>query len=276
MRNAAVDLAPTGDLTLDTAVTQTAPDCFDALIRDGYGAGAEVPNGGLLLSVATRAMAHASGRPSLLTVTGHYMRRTHPGTATIDVDVLRRGRMVMTRAALRQGGELALHATGVFADRSMLPQRTWLRMSPPELPDPDACVSTDDLPGVSELPPIFWRMEHRIPRDQLRYVPGNPGTDAEIVGWYRPRAGRADEAAVPFLMDAMYPPVYAIGLQDFAPTIELSVQVRRPPDDGWMRYRFATRAIAGGVMEEDGQLWTAGGDLVALSRQTALPSDGSG
>lgn len=271
-----MDLAPTGDLTLDTAVTPTAPDCFETLIRDGYGAGAAVPNGGLLLSVVARAMAHASERPALLTVTGQYMRRTHPGTATIAVDVLRRGRMVMTRAELEQEGERVLNATGVFADRATLPRRTWLRLSPPELPDPDACLAADDFPGLSTFPPILWRMEHRIPHDQLRFMPGNPGTDAEIAGWYRPRAGRADEAVVPFLMDAMYPPIFAIGLQDFAPTIELSVQVRRPPNDGWMRYRFATRAIAGGVMEEDGQLWTADGELIALSRQTALPSDGSG
>lgn len=268
-----MDLAPTGDLTMDTAVTQVAPDRFEAFVRDGYGAGAAVPNGGLLLSLVTRAMANAAQRPSLLTVTGHFMRPTQPGSATIDVDILRRGRMVTTRARLKQGDDLALHATGVFADRSMLPRRTWMRLSPPHLPDPGACLSADDLPGMDAFPPIFRRMEHRIPHDQMHFASANGATSAEITGWYRPRAGRADEFAVPFLMDAMYPPIFAIGLQDFAPTIELSVQVRRPPDDEWLRYRFATRAIAGGVMEEDGQLWTARGDLVALSRQTALPSD---
>jgi acyl-CoA thioesterase len=270
-----VDLAPTGDLTLDTAVTQTATDGFETLIRDGYGV-AGVANGGLLLAVATRAMAHAAQRPSLLTVTGHYVRPMHSGRSRIDVDVLRRGRMVMTRARLEQGGDLALHAAGVFTDRSLLQQRTWLRLSPPELPNPDECLAVDDLPGTDWFPPIAWRMEHRIPHDQLHFAPGNTSTNAEVVGWYRPRAGRADELAVPFLMDAVFPPVWAIALTGFAPTIELSVQVRRPPGDGWLCYRFATRAIAGGVMEEDGQLWTSDGDLVALSRQTALPPDGSG
>jgi acyl-CoA thioesterase len=270
-----VDLAPTGDLRRDTAITRTADGSYQAIIRDGYVAGASVPNGGLLLSLAARAMAQTAQRPSVLTVTGQFLRRTQPGTATIDVDLLRSGRMVMTRARLRQNGEPALHATGIFADRSLLPRRTWMTLSPPELPDPDACVSSDDLwdDPSANAHPVFRRLEHRIPHDQLHFTPDSISSRAEIVGWYRPWTGPCDEPTVPFLMDAMYPPIFATGLLAFAPTIEFTVQVRRAPDDGWLRYRFATRAIAGGVMEEDGQLWTADGDLIALSRQTALPSD---
>jgi acyl-CoA thioesterase len=270
-----VDLAPTGDLRRDTAVTRTADGSYETVIRNGYGAGAAVPNGGLLLALATRAMADAAQRPSLITVTGHFLRRTQAGAATVDVEILRNGRMVMTRARLSQDGAPALHATAAFADRSMLPQRTWMDRTAPVLPVPDACLSSDELRSdpSATAHPVFSRLEHRIPHDQLHFAPGASSSRAEISGWYRPLAGRPDEPAVPFLMDAMYPPVFAMGLLSFAPTIELTVQVRRPPGDGWLRYRFATRAIAGGVMEEDGELWTADGDLVALSRQTALPSD---
>lgn len=270
-----MDLAPTGDLIRDTAVTRTADGSYQTIIPDGYGAGASVPNGGLLLSIAARAMAQAAQRPSVLTVTGHFMRRTQPGTAAIDVDILRSGRMVMTRARLSQNGDLAVHATGAFADRSALPGRTWVGLSPPELPDPDACLSADDLKDdpSAATHPVFQRLEHRIPRDQLHFAPGTSSPRAEIAGWYRPLVGQPDEPAVPFLMDALYPPVFAMGLLSFAPTIEFTVQVRRAPGEGWLRYRFGTRAIAGGVMEEDGELWTADGHLVALSRQTALPSD---
>jgi acyl-CoA thioesterase len=269
-----VDLAPTGDLIHDTAVTPTEGG-YRAVVRHGYAAGAGVPNGGLLLAIAARAMAQAAQRPSLLTVTGHYLQRMHPGAAAIDVDVLRSGRMVMTRAYLSQDGGPALHATGVFADRAALPRRTIVQLSPPELPDPDDCLSAADLgddPNVAANP-VFQRLEHRVPRDQLHFAPGRSSPRAEIAGWYRPLVGHCDEPAVPFLMDALYPPVFALGLRAFAPTIEFTVQVRRPPGDSWLRYRFATRAIAGGVMEEDGELWTADGELIALSRQTALPSD---
>ena len=270
-----MDLTPTGDLAHDTAVTGTEGGGYRAVIRDGYGAGAGVPNGGLLLAIATRAMAETAQRPSVLTVTGHYLRRTQPGVAAIDVDVLRSGRMVMTRARLRQDSGPALHATGVFADRAALPRRTFVQLSPPELPDPDACLSAADLGGDPNVAahPVFGRLEHRVPPDQLHFAPGRSSSRAEIAGWFRPLVGHCDEPAVPFLMDALYPPVFALGLLAFVPTIEFAVQVRRAPGDGWLRYRFRTRAIAGGIMEEDGELWTAGGELIALSRQTALPAD---
>lgn len=271
-----IDLAPTGDLTQDTAVARTAQNRYETVIRDGYGAGELVPNGGLLLSIAARAMADAAQRPSLLTVTGQFLRRAQPGAAEIRVEILRNGRLVMTHAQLDQGGQPALHATGVFADRSVLPQRTWVASTPPELPEPDACVSPDDFAEsgpFSTPPPVFRRLDHRLPADQLQFALGSPNTHAAIKGWYRPLVGHADETAVPFLMDALFPPTFTIdGPIGFAPTIELTVQLRRPPGDGWLRYRFATRAIAGGVMEEDGELWTADGELVALSRQTALPT----
>jgi acyl-CoA thioesterase len=271
-----MDLAPTGDLTTDTAVTRSAPNRYEAVIRDGYGAGESVPNGGLVLAIAARAMADASQRPSLVTVTGQFLRRTQPGTAAISVEILRTGRVVMTRAQLDQGGQTALHATGVFADRAALPQRTWVTSAAPELPVPDACVPPSDLAGSGPLwapPPVSQRLEHRMPADQLQFALGSPNSHAAIKGWYRPLVGHADDTAVPFLMDALFPPTFTISEPvGFAPTIELTVQLRRPPGDGWLRYRFATRAIAGGVMEEDGELWTADGELVALSRQTALPA----
>ena len=270
-----MDLEPTGDLVADTAVTRISPGRYDAIVRDQYGAGAGVPNGGLLLAIVTRAMADTAERPSLLTVTGQYPRRTGPGAATVTTGVRRSGRMVMVEARLEQHGEVTVHATGVFAHRSALPRRTYLDMTPPDLPDPRACVAVADLPDdvARGLPPIFRRLEHRLPADQMPFVRGGTGGHAAVSGWYRPLAGTADEASVPFLMDALFPPVFNIGMQAFAPTIELTVQVRRPPGGGWLRHRFATRAVAGGVREEDGELWTAGGDLVALSRQTALPSD---
>ena len=266
-----MDLEPTGDLVVDTAVTRTATGRYDTVIRDGYGAGAAVPNGGLLLAIMTRAMADSAARPAVLTTTAQYLRRTRPGPATITTELLRSGRMVMARAQLEQQGEVVVHASGVFADRAGLPRRTRVDLVPPDLPAPERCLALSDLDGA--WPPVVARLEHRIPAEQLRWPSGTVHDRATVAGWYRPLVGRADEAAVTFLLDALFPPVFAIGMQAFAPPIELSVQVRRPPGDGWLRHRFRTRAIAGGVMEEDGELWTAGGDLVALSRQTALPSD---
>ena len=61
-----------------------------------------------------------------------------------------------------------------------------------------------------------------------------------------------------------------------APTIDLTIHIRRPlppagmaPED-YVLGRFSTRLAVAGVWEEDGELWTPGGELVAQSRQLAL------
>jgi acyl-CoA thioesterase len=66
--------------------------------------------------------------------------------------------------------------------------------------------------------------------------------------------------------------VFDLGVSEvaWAPTIELTVQVRARPTPGWLSTRFTTRALMDGYFEEDGELWDASGRLVAISRQLAL------
>jgi acyl-CoA thioesterase len=56
------------------------------------------------------------------------------------------------------------------------------------------------------------------------------------------------------------------------PTIDLTVHVRNPvpPGTEWVLVRFTTRALAGGFLEEDGELWHPDGTLLAQSRQLAV------
>lgn len=271
------EFAPSGDLQRDTAVRTTADaDRYDATIRDGYGAIKRVPNGGLLLALATRAMLTTLERPAVLTVTGHFLRPTTPGAASVSVDVLRAGRISTARTTVTQDERLTLHAVGSFANRGELGTLRRLDLTPPELPPPDHCL---DVPTIVangfDLPPVFRRLDHRVPPPLAHALRTGDSTHAAISGWFRPLRGAVDEATMPFLMDAMFPPVFVLGGPiAFTPTLEFTVQVRRPPPVGWMAYRFATRAISGGIMEEDGQLWTADGELIALSRQTALPAVG--
>ncbi len=56
------------------------------------------------------------------------------------------------------------------------------------------------------------------------------------------------------------------------PTLDLTVHLRgalpRPGD--WVLGRFRTRAARAGFLEEDGELWSRDGELLAQSRQLAL------
>jgi acyl-CoA thioesterase len=56
-----------------------------------------------------------------------------------------------------------------------------------------------------------------------------------------------------------------------APTIDLTVHFRAPvPVEGPLLARFRSRFVRDGYFEEDGELWTRDGTLVAQSRQLAL------
>lgn len=50
----------------------------------------------------------------------------------------------------------------------------------------------------------------------------------------------------------------------------MTTHVRGIPEPGWLRCKFTTRFITGGVLEEDGEVWDSTGRLVAQSRQLAL------
>ena len=65
-----------------------------------------------------------------------------------------------------------------------------------------------------------------------------------------------------------------MGLAGWAPTLELSAHVRAVPAPGWLRVRVSTRNFAGGLLEEDAEVWDSAGRLVAQSRQLARAPKG--
>jgi len=80
-----------------------------------------------------------------------------------------------------------------------------------------------------------------------------------------------DSLGLLVVADALAPAVFnTLGSTSWVPTIELTVQVRGRPVPGYLAVSFRTRAITHGYLEEDGEIWDAGGNLVALSRQLAL------
>nr|MDQ3293609.1 thioesterase family protein [Actinomycetota bacterium] len=93
-------------------------------------------------------------------------------------------------------------------------------------------------------------------------------------GWIRLADGEpADGLALVAMTDAWPPAAFTrVATRMAAPTVDLTVHVRRPDPapDGWFLVVFRTTLAADGYLEEDGQLWSEDGRLLAQSRQLAL------
>jgi len=257
----------------DTAVTEQAPGRYAGTITGRWNVG-PVPNGGYLLAIAQRAIGLAIPGRDPLTSSAHYLRPAVPGPVSIEVETIKQGKSLATASArLLQGGR---EITRVLATVGSLDARGAPRFmdgGPPALP----AVADALLPPGPPPVEIARRFEQRYDPATLAWaihgraeVPAH----AELRAYQRFADGRApDVLSLPLFADSMPPPVFAVLAPGWVPTVELTVHVRARPVPGWLRCRFSTRFVAGGLLEEDGELWDEGGQLVAQSRQlAAVPS----
>lgn len=267
--------AALGRFARDTAVERHDFDRFAAECRAGWRViGDAAPNGGYLMALAARAMAERVARPDPVTVTAHFLAPPALGPVEVVTELVRDGRRHATVAArLVQDGRECVRLLGTFGDLSSADGPTRVLREPPPWPD----VETLDEPlrraprGV--LPEFLDRLDHRMPAETSGWARGAPSGDGVHGGWCRWSDGHDfDTLALLCVADAYPPVVYDLDVGDlaWAPTIELTVQVRARPAPGWLATRFTTQALTDGYFEEDGDLWDRGGRLVALSRQLAL------
>lgn len=110
-----------------------------------------------------------------------------------------------------------------------------------------------------------------IPEDMQFFARGGKG-HMEQHGWVRFTDDRpADLWALLLFADA-FPRVVAMrtGIVGWIPTLDMTVQCLARPAPGYIGARFSTRVLAGGVLEEQGELWDSDGQLVAVCRQSAV------
>ena len=253
---------------------------YESAIDDGWSviAGA-APNGGYVMATAARAMAHAGGQPDPLSVTCHYLAPCTPGPVRIETEVIKAGRRHATVAAsITQGSRSMAQLLGVFADLEAAtgPSVDQRRVAP--LPPIDDCIDglsdrAPDPAAMSEVPPIFQRFEHRTAPGVMEWARGAPTGEGAVGGHLRWADGAPMDTFGLLVVADCYPPA-VFNLQGltpgWAPTIELTVQVRARPAPGWLSAWFTTASVTGGYLEEDGEVRDSTGQLVALSRQLAL------
>lgn len=261
---------------------------FGAEIDPGWAIGHAI-NGGLLLAVLGQAFRQTIGRdaghPDPLTVTGYFLSAGEAGDTTVSVDTIREGRTMATgQASLVQPGPDGspverVRALATYADLAALDGDVRTTAEPPVLPPVEQCLGADMAPpgSVGDLP-FLHRFDMRLDPDTVGWALGSPSYRGVIQGWLRMADGREPDPLMLLLaVDALPPVTFDLGLVGWAPTLELTAHVRARPAPGWLRVRVSTRNLAGGLLEEDAEVWDSQDRLVAQSRQLArAPKSPSG
>ena len=246
------------------------------------------PNGGYIAAMVLRALAATVDDPSRSprSLTVHFTARPSPGPVRIECRVERSGRSSSTVSArMVQDGRLVALALAAFSG-----------------PWPGAEFADKAMPAVAppgELEPLRTPpLPEFVANFDMRWALGEPpGTGSGVGspvgggsaagsgsiralagGWLRFAAPRElDALAATSYLDAWIPSLFSrLGRPVPAPTIDLTVHFRAPlppagagPADHVLG-AFSSTTSREGFWEEDGELWSRDGVLLAQSRQLAL------
>jgi acyl-CoA thioesterase len=230
------------------------------------------PLGGFVMALILRGLEQAVAAPErqARSLTVQFLRPPAEGAVTVRPVVERAGRgLTNASARLEQSGRPIALALATFAGPRESPELTESPM--PEVEPPaDREQPRRELPGTDA--PNFVELLALQPR-----FGSEPFSRAESTltgGWTGLRERREVDAAVLcVLADAWYPSPWPrlAGLAP-APTVEMSVYFRAPlpQPDALLLGRFRCAQVRDGYFDEEGELWTRNGTLVAQSRQLAL------
>lgn len=254
------------------AVRDAGPGEYAADLADGWKVGGGL-NGGYLLSVIGSALReHDPAHPDPVSVTAYYLSAAVAGPATVRTRTVREGRSTAVLAAdLEQDGEARISALATYGDLSRLPDEVATTARPPEIPPVADCVPNEKAPAqLRAIAPLMDRFDMRFDPACAGWMRGEPSGRGVLQAWFRLADEREpDPISLLTVVDALPPVTFDLGRMGWAPTMELTAHVRALPAPGWLVVRHETRNIAGGMFEEDCEVWDSAGRLVAQSRQLA-------
>ncbi|MBW2289175.1 MAG: thioesterase family protein [Deltaproteobacteria bacterium] len=246
------------------------------------------PSGGVLMSIALRAMQAELDDPELRPLSANtlFMSPVPAGPMEIRVELLRRGGVAAQLRAELSSTTLpgpGLEVSATFARR--LPNGpAFTDATFPDVPWPE------DVPRekAEERPIFFDNLEIvQVEGPAVFSEAGWEASDALVTRWYRYRvpqydaAGRFDRFALPPIIDNMPPAAFArIGSDGpllHAPSLDLTVHFLDDCDDEWLLLRHRAKKAHDGFATADVEVWSRGGKLVAVGSQMmifrSMPAD---
>lgn len=260
----------------DTAVERVDANHFEARVDPRWWIVAG-PNGGYVAAILLRAMIQVVGdaerAPRSLTV--HYTAPAEAAPVQIATRVERSGGSLTTVSArMHQGDRLIALALGAFS-KSRVGEEFQHAVMPEVLPLEEG----RPFPQAEvRVIPMHERYEMRWAVDEQPWGGAERARSAAWVRLQQPRV--VDSLVTAALADALPPAVFSRnrpGDRPLAiPTVDLTIHFRTRlplpgarPGDYTLAF-FNTRVAREGFLEEDGEIWSQGGVLLAQSRQLAL------
>ena len=247
------------------------PGCFEAVLTDRWWI-VTGPNGGLLAALLLRAVqALAGARPELAPriLTVQFLNGPAQGPVHIRATIDKDGRRIcFASAVMTQGGRPICRARVTLA-ASLGTGFDLSDHATPAVPPPSDCPVLDPAATYGNARTRWQRRD---------VVAGEPG---EVAGWLRLDPPAPVDAAVLALMCDNLPPSLRGHVADpdlaertHTTTIEMTVYFRRPdtgldPDDECL-VLLRSASVVDGLHQEEGEVWSADGRLLATSRQLAL------
>lgn len=271
---------PATDFEFDRgiAVSQVSEGEYDGHLDGSWSIGEGI-NGGLLLATAANALRRTfddEDHPDPISISAYYLSAATAGPARLSTSVLRRGRSMSTGSVSlvqdEEGVQVErVRAIATYGDLASLPHQVHTTAVEPDLPDLERCIGSNLAPADFRAnAPLLDRFDLRLDPDTAGWALGEPSGRGMIRGWLRMADGREpDPLSLLLAVDALPPVTFDLGLPGWAPTLELTAHVRAVPAPGWLKVVHSTRNYAGGLLEEDAEVWDSTGRLVAQSRQLA-------
>jgi acyl-CoA thioesterase len=276
-----------GDLAADTAVTRlrVAPGWYTAEVPEGWSI--RTPSGGVLMTVAMRAMQEELADPALRPISAntHFCSPVPAGPLEIRVEVLRHGSAAaQVRAQLSSttmpGPGLEVSATfGRERDGAAIGIDV-LDTVPPDVPGPDEALDIDHRGTQGFMPPFFENFHNRLARGHPWWIPGWEPGEARLARWFRYRTpqrlpdGRFDPLALAPIADTMPPALkQRLGPEHppfHAPSLDLTLHFLEDTTSQWLLVSVHARRARGGYATADAEIWDDRQRLVAVATQMMI------
>jgi acyl-CoA thioesterase len=232
----------------------------------------DVPQGGIVMGLAARAMAAALEAPEmrLRSITSVFAAPVRTGPVEVDVQVLRRGRSVAQATATVRNDGAAAGTTSVAVFGTPRVGFEFVELVMPEAPPPEESPSFREPPPdvVEELGPVraYWahHVEGRAATGHAPWEEWEP-TTSERAFWYRfderPHLedGRLDPLALLTLCDTMPGSVgerMGGGMPEWwAPSADLTVHLLDDHRSEWVLARSRAHHAGDGYASVQVELW---------------------